>query len=472
MQFFILKLKKPAKTQQKLKKLLIKKYKQSRYFLEKKTPFDKLPPTNYHQISHLIDYLTEENIKTFEFTSGSSSKIKRIPYTPSLLKSFQKLIFLWAGDLSRNLSLKSFKFYFLLSPQFSNTDTPNGFDSDKEYLGTISAKLSSNFFVEIPFVKKIENPDQFKLVLSLFLISNRDLEVISIWSPSFLLELLSFIQNNRNHILELLKKGSYESWRFPKAQLKNIDVSTLFPSLKVISAWGSAMAQRDFFELEKIFPNVYIQKKGLLATEAPITFPLIKAKGFVPLLDEVYMEFIDDKKEILQLDQLKINQSYEIIISQKGGLYRYKLNDRIKVTHFFYKTPCFEFIARTDATSDLVGEKIHETDVLYAIKDTHIRALIPSLKDKRYYCLVDKKNVSNLSQNELLKIEQRLLENFHYFNAKKCGQLKDLKLIVVSELEERIALFLEKNLKIKRGDQKTSCLYFRESEQLLNYLIK
>lgn len=37
------------------------------------------------------------------------------------------------------------------------------------------------------------------------------------------------------------------------------------------------------------FPNVFVQGKGLLATEAPMTIPLIEANGYVPVLDEVFL---------------------------------------------------------------------------------------------------------------------------------------------------------------------------------------
>ena len=140
-----------------------------------------------------------------------------------------------------------------------------------------------------------------------------------------------------------------------------IDWSRLWPRLKLISCWTSANASAAALRIGDKFPGVCLQGKGLLATEAPMTLPLIEARGFVPLIGEVFYEFLDDRGNISLLHELEAGREYEIVLTQKGGLYRYRIGDRIRVTHFYKATPCFEFIGRSDAVSDLVGEKLNET---------------------------------------------------------------------------------------------------------------
>ena len=115
-----------------------------------------------------------------------------------------------------------------------------------------------------------------------------------------------------------------------------------------------------------------VQGKGLLATEAPMTIPLIKAQGCVPVLNEVFFEF-EHQGNIYHLHELELGKVYSIIISQKGGLYRYRIGDRVRVTHYYLKTPCLEFLGRTETTSDLVGEKLHEDFVQDTLNQLHLR---------------------------------------------------------------------------------------------------
>lgn len=63
-----------------------------------------------------------------------------------------------------------------------------------------------------------------------------------------------------------------------------------------------------------------MQGKGLLATEAPMTIPLIPVKGFVPLLNQVVFEFLTSEGEICNLRELEVGKTYELVISQLGGL--------------------------------------------------------------------------------------------------------------------------------------------------------
>ena len=76
---------------------------------------------------------------------------------------------------------------------------------------------------------------------------------------------------------------------------------------------------------DKSFPGVYIQGKGLLATEAPMTIPWFQVVGGVPLVEDVYFEFETDSGELLELHELALDHSYEVIISQAAGLCRYRM---------------------------------------------------------------------------------------------------------------------------------------------------
>ena len=82
-----------------------------------------------------------------------------------------------------------------------------------------------------------------------------------------------------------------------------------------------------------------MQGKGLLATEAPITVPLVRADGCVPLVDSVFLEFEDAAGRFRLLDEVAPDAEYAVIVTQPGGLLRYRLGDRVRVTRPVSRRP-------------------------------------------------------------------------------------------------------------------------------------
>ena len=56
------------------------------------------------------------------------------------------------------------------------------------------------------------------------------------------------------------------------------------------------------------------------------------------------------------------------LLTQRAGLCRYRIGDRVRVTHFHRETPCLVFVGRDGRVSDLVGEKLHEEFVRGALR--------------------------------------------------------------------------------------------------------
>src|SRR2546422_11494220 len=88
--------------------------------------------------------------------------------------------------------------------------------------------------------------------------------------------------------------------------------STLFPYTTLFRSFVEALRHR--------FPGVLLQGKGLLATEAPITIPLINAPAPVPLVDEVLLELEDQAGRVHPLHEVDDGGVYGVIVTQRGGL--------------------------------------------------------------------------------------------------------------------------------------------------------
>jgi len=133
---------------------------------------------------------------------------------------------------------------------------------------------------------------------------------------------------------------------------------TVWPNLKVISCWGEGNAELGIDDLKQRFPHAFIQRKGLLATEAVVTIPF--AGHHVLAVASHFFEFVDAKGGIHLAHELKQGGEYEIVVTTSGGLCRYRLQDRVLVKGFLERTPDLKFLGRTGNVSDLFGEKLSE----------------------------------------------------------------------------------------------------------------
>ncbi len=465
---FYRRLKNPKKSQLKLKTKLKKAYLRSQRYQHNQTPFKQLEVKDYNDLiaEMPIEHSVSQTIICFVETSGSSGIKKRIPYTRALLSSFSTMFVLWAHDILKQVPFNSYKFYFSVTPQFGENSHDPTLKDDSDYLGPLLSFFLRPFIVSVKEVKTIQDTESFLMTLALTLVSERRLEIISIWSPTYLISLINFIEENKGEFLDHLGKGEYKGRTFKPCTLKSIGPKELFPGLRFVSAWGSSSSQRTFEELKSLLPlGVVLQPKGLLSTEAPMTMPLLGYSGGVPLIDEVYFEFFDDSGKRYHLWEIQEGIEYELVISQKGGLYRYPMKDIVKVIGFIEATPLLEFVGRSSQTSDLVGEKIHESEALNALTENAF-ALIASERSSRYYILANKSFVDK----DMQAIEENLCKNPHYLNARKLNQLKALEVIRVEDPIGTIRFYQNQILKINLGDAKDISLIHRKGDHFLSFL--
>lgn len=443
---------------------------------------NKIPIVDYEGLSPWLEQtecqqkvLTKEKIDFFEYTSGSTGNKKAIPYTKQLRRSFARSFQLEAYDLLDNrLQLNSLKIFMSISPLISHIPQAN-IKEDSDYLNGALQWLIKPFLINQPNIRQLHNSDDFRFILALTLLAEENLEIISIWSPSYLLILLQVIEQRFEEMLGYLKKErfSYQQVLITLPLLskkrhqylhelkKAFHCKLIWPDLKLISCWSAGTSKRSKEQLALLFPDTLIQGKGLLATEGPLTIPLVKANGYVPMLQDIFFEFDDGRQNILRLEDLRIDEEYDIIISQRAGLYRYRMGDRIRVSHFYEQTPCLEFTGRAKQTSDLVGEKLNERFVINVFNqepcsNTKFLLLVPtflSTGQGKYFLLTDN---PHLALHAPL-LDMMLSTNFHYHNARKMLQLLELEIIYHSQMAALINK-AKQNIGIKMGDQKECAL--------------
>lgn len=332
----------------------------------------------------------------FERTGGSSGGSKLIPYTEAGLGDFQKNILPWLAHTVRRHRIDG-RAYFSISPATRVPEMigniPVGL-SDAAYLGN-EAGYALMQGTAVPLeLAGIEDVAVWKAKTLESLCAARDLQLISIWSPTYILRLLDGITN------------TYEFW----------------PQLKVVSCWASGPAQRYIEELRRLFPHAAIEPKGLLSTEAVVTVP--DEDNQPVLVRRGYFEFL--KEGWLHAEhELSMNDEYEVLVTTASGLYRYMTGDRV-----LYKglsssgQPILDFVGRDSLTSDLVGEKLTEAFVGKCLKMLRGFAMLVPDFEKPGYVLISE---STQGTSDVAYLDAQLCGNSQYAHARKLGQLASLR---------------------------------------------
>jgi sterol desaturase/sphingolipid hydroxylase (fatty acid hydroxylase superfamily) len=153
-------------------------------------------------------------------------------------------------------------------------------------------------------------------------------------------------------------------------------IADLWPRLRLVVTWtgGSAGVTVDALRQE-LAPRTRILELGYLSSEFRGTFTLGKRAGSGwPTLDTHFFEFVERDKwdrgepEFLTLDRLRKRMDYYIIVTTPSGLYRYFINDLVRVGGFLHRTPLLRFMQKGKGVTNITGEKLYEAQVLNAVR--------------------------------------------------------------------------------------------------------
>ena len=393
-----------------------------------------------------LKVLTHDPVRLFEPSSGSSGPAKLIPYTQSLQREIRQGVAVWsAHNFLSQPELLTGRSYWSLTPQMGameNTKSgiPVGFDEDSAYLGGITQYLINHTLATKPALRLVSDMDVFWHVTLLMLLQCKDLRFMSVWHPSYLGLLIERMRQNWRSLLQDLESGY--SLNTPtlcirrsaaRAQeLRSVGCDNLhliWPQLLTISCWTDGHAATCIPQLRSLFPEATLQTKGLLATEGFVTIP---HGALRPLAIRSHVfEFLDSDDNAYAPWQIEKGKEYTVVITTGGGLYRYRLGDRIRVDDFFGDVPSLSFIGKEDQVSDFYGEKLNENFVagvfskLFAKHKMNPRfallAIEATLSTPSYvlYLEIDGEIPDFLA----LQLDQALRKNPHYDLCIRLGQL-------------------------------------------------
>ena len=232
-----------------------------------------------------------------------------------------------------------------------------------------------------------------------------------------------------------------------------------WPNLKTLICWlgGSAGTQARW--LQDYFGDIPLRDPGFRASEAMMSLPFGDRTSAGVLAAHVnFYEFIpedridEENPPVYEAHELIEGQSYYILLTTRGGLYRYDINDIVRVEGFHNNAPIIAFLRKGRDMASLTGEKLHVNQVIGAIEQTEAKtgitvfsyALIPDVESMRYDLLVELDEPSEApSWNEFLSVFDTALSGFNseYKSKRDSERLSSPRLIQMlsgwSEREKR-----------------------------------
>lgn len=421
----------------------------------------QVPISTYEDLTPYIDriaagehgVLTSERVGLLQPTSGSTGGRKLIPYTRTGQRFMQRSISAWIGDLfAGRPAVRRGSAYWSISPAFGNDELSSGglkigFADDTEYLGRAERRAVGRVLAVPPEVSALSDIAEFRQQTLAHLLHAEDLSLISVWSPTFLTALLAELFANPEATIRRLRlldpNRATEVQRMLTSSTTRAELlNDLWPDLALISCWTDGSAATFVPAVRKLFPEIEIQPKGLLATEAFLTFPILEEDAAALAVRSHVFEFLpagrDDAALPVLAHEVSVGSRYKPVITTAAGLYRYQMDDVVEVLGFRGTCPLLRFVGR-DSTSDLVGEKLEETFVAGALRSVlgdsyhskHHAMLVPEGGESPRYCLVLDSTPGAASLGVLEEehsvgeaVDRALRNNPHYDHARNLNQLR------------------------------------------------
>jgi hypothetical protein len=339
-----------------------------------------------------------EKVLMFSMTSGTTGDPKHIPVTPRFLADIRRGWNIFGVNILNKHKHAWLRPIVQISSstreQFSPTGVPCGAISG--LLARTQKKIVRRMYVVPNWAAEIADPATRYYTILRFSIG-RDVAFVTTANPSSVLKLVETAQRFADRLIEDIHNGTFrppadalpkqaEHVKFrrqPKlarrlqqaAASDGVLLPGHFWNPAFLTHWTGGTLKLYLRRLREFFPSVPIRDIGLLASEGRFSVPLDdETSAGVAEITSNFLEFIPaeqrekDNPETLRAHELEVGGEYFLVTTNWAGLYRYNLDDRVRVADFFGSSPVFEFLSRGLHTANITGEKITEHQVVEAMR--------------------------------------------------------------------------------------------------------
>ena len=330
--------------------------------------------------------LTREPPVYYNRTSGTVGEPKNIPLTRSGLLRMQTCQKLGAYCLSRGSPVLSGKIYAVAGAAVEGRmpgGTPFGSASGLIYQNQPS--LLRSRYVLPSELASITDYDERYVAMAAFGIAEPRVTVAATPNSSTLNRLLQVINEHAEELLRALAEGRMPAGtamrtapkRNPQraARLRaKLDVSDkltyadIWPRLAGVVTWTGGSCGLALRNLEPSLPaDCRIIEMGYIASEVQGTLNVDPRRNrCLPTLQDTFFEFAERDdweaggEDTLGLAELEDGRDYYVIVTTSDGLYRYDMNDIVRVSGWINETPTLTFVQKGKGATSITGEKLYE----------------------------------------------------------------------------------------------------------------
>ena len=393
--------------------------------------------------------LTQEPVLMFTMTSGSTGEPKLIPVTETTKKNHRELTRLWYyRAYTEHPEFMSGRLLGIVSPAIEGR-TPGGipFGAASGLIYESSPRWIQNAYAvpyEVAQVKDFEA--KYYLIMRLGL--EHEITFFATPNPSTILRLVETADRCKEEIIKDIRDGTIAArWNVPAEirgelarrlsknprrarQLEQIASEhgalrprDYWPQLQLIGCWKGGTVGTRLKEFDRWFaPGTPVRDLGYMASEAQISLPITDDScAGILAIDKNYYEVIPEAEigsaspTVLSCAELEIGENYYLILTTPGGLYRYDINDVVRVAGFYHRTPLVEFVRKGRDVTNITGEKLHVNQVIQALEQAQ-RAAELSARHFRAFADVEKSRYAFLVEFDGTAPDQnrlsRLLDEF------------------------------------------------------------
>lgn len=363
-----------------------------------------VPLTSYEKLRKYVNrmargeqnVLTKDKVIFFGATSGTTNKPKLIPTTNYSEKKKEELMNLWSYYISlAHPDVLDGKILAVVSPEIEGvTDSGIPFGAESGYSYRTLPKIVMILY-SLPY-EVLEIADYEARHYAILRISiEQNITTIATLNPNTMVLLFRKIERWQEMIIDDIERGTLSNrLEIPDRVRKVIEKRLkpnprragelrnilkrhkallpkyFWPQMKLIECWQGGMMKLYLKELDKYFGRVPKRDIGCVSTEARSSIPIRDGtpSGVLAIQTNFY-EFIPKDEPVnpntktLLCTQLKKGKEYFIVVTTAGGLYRYNIDDIVRVTGFLNKTPLIEFVQKGLGASSLAGEKLYESHI-------------------------------------------------------------------------------------------------------------
>jgi len=363
--------------------------------------YERLRPYIEHAQNGEAHALTAEPVLMFTLTSGSTGQPKLIPITQTTRRNHRQLTRLWYyRAFVDHPDLFSGKLLGVVSPVIEGRTVggiPFGAASGLIYQS--SPSWIQNAYAtpyEIAEVKDFEA--KYYLIMRLAL--EHDITFFGTPNPSTILKLVETVNRNKQEMIQDICDGTIAAWcnlqpkmraalesrlrknparaRRLESLIKNdgtLRPREYWPRLQLIGCWKGGTVGVRLKEFARWFGKTTpVRDLGYMASEAQMTLPISDSgSAGILAIDENFYEFIPESEidspapTILTCAELEAGASYYLVLTTAAGLYRYDINDVVRVAGFYNQTPLIEFVRKGRDVTNITGEKLHVNQVIQAM---------------------------------------------------------------------------------------------------------